>query len=96
MKIQLTKLRQELDRLLEEAEKRGYNDVEVSSDLYWSVPRRELFDANNKPVNLTLGSLADDIETVRIEAEVVNDAVLSHALTHASGLLRALAENIVG
>jgi hypothetical protein len=95
MRISVKELRLRLDILLTQVEARGIDSIDVDLDLYWSISSRELFDSTKLPANLTLGSLVDDQETLQQES-TSKHPVLSHALVHAAGVLRAIGERLTG
>lgn len=61
MEIDLVQLREIVNRLLDHAiETRGVKRCELKDNYYWSVPESSLYDVDNKPPQLEVGSLIDD------------------------------------
>ena len=88
MTLQISELRRAIGLILEVAERENPEGIQFDQDLYWSVPAPALNQVEVKPSELTLGSVADDWQTLLEyggEPELV-----AHAMEHAAGLIRAI------
>lgn len=68
----------------------GINKIELDQDFYWQIPEDSLHLLDQKPENLTMGSLIDDrdfLQTVLSDKE----CGLSLMLLHVAPLLRYVA-----
>lgn len=94
MTVSLSRLRQVVDRLLDEiAARNGGDEVEVTEDLYWVLDPDQLFDPYESPApeRLTLGQLSDDLVELAGMADRSDPPEVWHDLAHVVGILQWLA-----
>lgn len=93
-------LRTSLERVLGEVQRRHGDEVDLTADAYWVLPAKHAYGQGGPPPAEvhTLGSLVDDLKTVRELAtedrEAVGaaaDVVVWHDLAHLIGVLQRLA-----
>lgn len=94
--VSLPALRHVVGLLCDELEKRHGAQVDLGADLYCVLPPEAMYNPGDVPVGQehTLGSLADDVATVReIAAQPPGErmVVLWHDLAHVNGILQRLA-----
>ncbi|MFS0702469.1 hypothetical protein AB6N24_21040 [Cellulomonas sp. 179-A 4D5 NHS] len=94
--VSLPVLRHVVGLLLDELEKRHGAQVELGADFYHLLPTEAVYSPGDTPdgQGCTLGSLVDDVATVReIAAQPPDErtVVLSHDLAHVNGILQRLA-----
>ena len=78
--------------LLDRIEREFGPDVDLAADYYWDLPLAATFDPEQDPAGHTLGSLADDVESLgELLREEPEDAVVWHDLSHVVAILRRLA-----
>jgi hypothetical protein len=78
--------------LLDRAEREFGPEIDLAADYYWDLPPAATFDPAQDPEGHTLGSLADDVESLaELLREDPEDAVIWHDLSHVVGILRRLA-----
>lgn len=65
MKITTQEIKHALQLLLDEFESHGASEWEIDEDFYWNVPPDARYDPYNKPLELTLGQLSEDVREVR-------------------------------
>lgn len=85
-------LRAAITKLLDAAERRYGPDLHLAEDLYWNVPLGAATSVDVMP-ELDLGSVVDDVESVREFLTGPDDQVLSlwHESDHLAGVLRSIA-----
>jgi hypothetical protein len=86
--LRLSDLRTALDSVLSAAAARLGDEVALPSDYYWHVPVDAAFDMGRKPMELTVGSLKDDLE--ELGSEKPDHVALWHDVGHLVGLLRGV------
>lgn len=91
MIVDLDTMRAAIAMLLDHVEDIGGKHVELDDDLYWSIPKGELYDPASKPSELTLGSIDDDWRNL---AEVARGtkAAVGYDLVWAASVLRAIGD----
>lgn len=94
--VSLPVLRHVVGLLFDELEKRHGAQVELGADFYYVLPTEAMYSPGDVPdgQGCTLGSLVDDVATVReIAAQPPDErmAVLWHDLAHVNGILQRLA-----
>ena len=63
MNIELEKLREITNLLFDHMrDDLKLNEVELCEDFYWDIDLKKLYDLNNKPGELDVGQLYDDLE----------------------------------
>ncbi len=78
--------------LLDRVEREFGPDVDLAADYYWDLPLAVTFEPEQDPAGHTLGSLADDVDSLaELLREDPEDAVVWHDLSHVVGILRRLA-----
>ena|SRR5438552_16784954 len=80
--------------LLSHLRERGIGAIEFSSDYYWHIPSNEVYEPLNKPTNLDIGQLTEDLERLKEIAEGKNDPI-GYALVWLSSILRYIGEQNV-
>ena len=87
-------MRAALALVLDEAERKHGEQIELNWDFYWEFPANEALDLCIEPDwgCLAVGSLADDIESIRELVRFDGDQVVEvwHDLAHIVGILRAI------
>lgn len=90
--VSVASLRAGVAMLLDRVEREFGPDVDLAADYYWDLPLAATFDPEQDPAGHTLGSLAEDVESLghllRAEPE---DPFVWHDLSHVVGILRRLA-----
>ncbi|WP_394844210.1 hypothetical protein LZC95_45050 [Pendulispora brunnea] len=95
MKVEVSKLRTAIGKLLEHLEETGHGVVEIPVDFYWSIPAEKIYDAYEKPTELTIGQLSDDWAEIEKIADGRSEPV-NYALVWTAALLRRLGEQSKG
>ncbi|WP_394828247.1 hypothetical protein [Pendulispora albinea] len=95
MKVEISKLRVAVEKLLEHLEQTGHEVAEIPVDFYWNVPSENMYDAYEKPSELTLGQLSDDWNEIQKIADGRSEPV-NYALVWAAAVLRRLGEQSKG
>lgn len=67
----------------------GLSHVRLGRDFYWTIPDKELYEMGNKPDDLEVGSLIDDIEFV-VSAGTDKESAVPLDLLHLAPILKAL------
>lgn len=67
----------------------GTNQVRLGRDFYWAIPDKGLYEMANKPDDLEVGSLIDDIEFVA-SASTDKESAIPLNLLHLAPILKAL------
>lgn len=63
MKINVNELETVLNTLLSELKEQKGTEIEVEKeDYYWSIPQEDLYNPYEKPEELNIGQLSDDID----------------------------------
>ena len=92
--VRVSEWRAALALVLDEAERKHGEQIELNWDFYWEFPANEALDLSIEPDRdcLAVGSLADDIESVRELVRFDGDQVVEvwHDLAHIVGILRAI------
>ncbi|MGB3674988.1 MAG: hypothetical protein WA988_11145 [Candidatus Nanopelagicales bacterium] len=93
--VRVSELRAALELVLDEAERKHGEQIEMKWDLYWELPVVEALDLSVDPGEdcLTVGSLVDDVESTRelLSRSDEDQAVtVWHDLAHIVGILRAI------
>ena len=94
MRVNLSDLRKLNEQLFSHLEEKGHNDVEVSVDFYWDIPKGNRYDPYRKPEDLNLGQLSCDWKELQRIMKGESEP-LGYALVWISSLLRAIGEEIV-
>jgi hypothetical protein len=59
-------LRSFVDRVVSHLEQvNGSDSIELPEELFWSIPSPDVYDVNQSPQDLTIGSFADCLEFLR-------------------------------
>ena len=94
MTVSLSRLRQVVDRLLDEvASQNGGDELEVTEDHYWVLDPAQLFDPLESPApeRMTLGQLSDDVVELAEIADRPDELHVWHDMAHVVGILQWLA-----
>ena len=65
MKINIDELQKVTIFLLSKLKENSGEEIEISNDYYWSILDDELYNPYEKPTDLTLGQLSDDLEEIK-------------------------------
>ena len=87
--VQVDELRNFAALLLDHLEEHSGASIELDHDYYCNIPSDERYQVYEKPENLDIGQLADDLERLRALA-TDSDLVIGHALMWLGELLRAI------
>jgi hypothetical protein len=89
--VTFAELRLALDLVLAEAEQRLGASVDLGADFYWSIANQDVYALTEAPPGPTLGSLSDDVESVRTflneHGNEDEHIIVSHELAHICGIL---------
>lgn len=94
MKIQISELRQVAIKLLDHLEQQGVRQVEIVHDHYWEVPREARYDLYEKPTQLDVGQLSEDLQNLR-SLDDASEPLVSYGLVWLAQLLREIGEQQV-
>ena len=73
--------------LLKLRESKG-NEIELNSDFYWDVSKEELYNPYEKPKNITLGQLSDDLDELQRLSKSNN--AIAYDLKRVASIIKAL------
>lgn len=65
MTIEVESLRRAINVLLDHLEAGGKASIELGEDYYWNIDEAQLYDVAGNPVDLSIGSLCDDWESIQ-------------------------------
>jgi hypothetical protein len=91
MKLRLTELRQAAEIILSQLAMEGLDEIELTKDYYWSIPKEQRYDPYAKPSELTLGQLSDDWKEIHRLVTGEQEAAPYH-LEWLSSLLRYVSD----
>ncbi len=96
MKIRINELQQALNKILEAIKQRNGEtfEVDVEEDYYYHIPTDGIYKIGDIPTNLTIGSLADDIEEMKKISEGENYPTSTN-LNKLNSILRYLGDNLI-
>jgi len=94
MDISIEELRAAANLLLDYLVREGYQQVSLSHDYYWSVPKEAAFDPYHQPTSLTLGQLTEDMNELRRLLRGDTEP-LAYGLVWLAAVLRAVGEEVV-
>ena len=91
MKIRLTEIARVSNDIFERLKDEGYDEIEISHDFYWDIPKDELYQPYNEPApeNFTLGLISDDLIELGRIANHSRDLIPYH-LVWLAAVLRAI------
>ncbi|MEQ5056011.1 hypothetical protein ABN154_30310 [Klebsiella michiganensis] len=90
MKIELDVIEKAIAIVFEQMKCRGLSSVELDSDFYWNIPIEHLYNVYSEPVELDIGQLTDDYETLKKNTE---DDMLTHcSLKNVAAIMRFLSQ----
>ncbi|MEU9136266.1 hypothetical protein AB0D33_09910 [Streptomyces sp. NPDC048404] len=94
--LRLADLRRACSVLLDEAERRFGDEVDLSEspvDHYWSLDLAAAFDMSETPAQLGCGQVRDDVAEIAALVRRASEDVIAlwHDLDHLAGVLRLLA-----
>lgn len=95
MKVTSAELAGALGALLDHLAELGHDEFEVADEYYWDVPKVARYLPYERPEELTLGQLSDDVEHVRAIAAGTEDPV-AYALVWLGAVLRKVGEQTPG
>lgn len=94
LRINISDLRKINEMLLDQLESNGHTSIEVESDFYWMILKKEqLYDPGETPNNLGLGQLYDDYEWLENILEGRNEPIV-YAFVWLSSIYRYLGETL--
>ena len=90
--VDIDELRAALTKVLKAVETQYGSRVQIEQDFYRIAPVDQAFDVVGPDPEWTMGSLVDDVESVRSFCGADDDEFVSiwHELAHLAGVLRAL------
>jgi hypothetical protein len=91
MRVKISKLRDIANNLFQHFEATGLDEISLSRDYYWWIPKEAIYDPYNQPESMSLGQLSDDL----LELEKIGtgeQTPIPYALVWLSTLLRAIGE----
>lgn len=92
MEIKLTELKSIIDRLFKHIiEVRGVEKVEVKKNLYWNIPEETLYNVNEDPKDIDIGSLCDEWDFISSLLDESKQPV-AYQLTEVAAILRYIGE----
>lgn len=96
MRIKVAELQRATNVLLDQLQRSGHEEIELTASYYWNIPTDHLYRAEEAPpaAALDLGDLCEDWEEVQAVG-VNNDPLPSHDLVHLAGLLRFIASRVL-
>jgi hypothetical protein len=95
MKINISDLRKTSEILFDFLESSGLNSVELDSDFYWIITKKEqLFNPYKKPDDLGLGQLHDDYKCLENILDGTNEPI-NYSFVCLSSIFRFLGEKII-
>jgi hypothetical protein len=92
MKVKTDELRTAFERTLRLVESLRGDSVEIDPDLYWFIPRPQVYDPTADPVGFTLGSVEDDWSQISAIGRGEKEPV-EYALVWMAAVLRVLGEH---
>lgn len=92
-KINIEELRAVINSLLDHLCKGGVSEVDLINDYYWQIDSQELCNVVKNPTDLTIGSLFDDLESMRGVASGESEPIVLLLLKIAP-LLRYLGDTV--
>lgn len=72
MKVKLNELKYSCDILINKAKDSGFDEIEIDSDNYWLISSDEREEFSSDTPNLCVGSINDDIESLKNILEGIN------------------------
>lgn len=90
MKIELELLEECIVTIFNEMKNQNINTINLESDFYWNVPSESIYDIYKEPIQLDIGQLEEDYNTLSQAKE--KDILVRHNLKSASAILRYIAE----
>ena len=94
MKIDLIKLRQVTEVIFSYLEQDNIKTIEINEDFYWNIKQEELYNPYVTPVQLDLGQLSDDWETLQLLLSKQRTPI-AYDLVALSALLKIIGEKII-
>jgi hypothetical protein len=95
LKIRLAELRRATDILFDYLEATGHQEVEISEDYYWVLPKESLYDPYKEPTNFMMGQLSHDVERLQ---ELVSGASppIAYGLVWLGAVLHVVGAKVIG
>lgn len=93
MQVELDEIRKSLSILIAHVELRTGPTLELDKDFYWHLPSPELYNTYEKPSDLTIGQISENITEIR---EIVSGErpPLSYGLVWLAAILRAIGDSV--
>ena len=95
MNVTTQELRRAANLLLDHLEASGQTEFKIDEDFYWNIPQEQLYNPYDKPTDLDMGQLSDDLGEIR---KIVNDEspCVGYALVWLAPVCRRVGEKAVG
>lgn len=88
MRINIDKLQWITSFLLLKLKEEKGNEIELQNDFYWDISEKELYNPYEKPQNISLGQLSDDLHEVN--RLLKSDDAITYDLKRISNIIKAL------
>jgi len=95
MDITVQELRQVFEKIMKHLEQQGKKSIQITHDFYWSIPKDRLYDNYEKPTELTVGQLGDDLAELRKIASGESQP-LAYGCVWLASVLRAIGDTEIG
>lgn len=91
--INVSDLRDILNKLLDEVENEGVTKIELDEDLYWCLSDEDAYDLDNEPSEFLVGQLSDDWgHLIKVGDESLHP--VTHGLSWASSILKFVSRKL--
>ena len=94
MKVTTEEMRRAANILIDHLENLGEREIVIDDDFYWNIPETEMYNPYERPVNLDMGQLSDDLEEIR-KLIAKKSLCVSYGLVWLSSIFRRVGEMIV-
>ncbi len=94
MEVRISELRDIWEAAFSYLEENNMSSVMLDVDYYWHIPLEECYNPYEKPQDMTLGQLSDDL--INLRSMVKRDELIAYSLVWLSAVTRAVGERIVG
>jgi len=89
-KINTRQLRLSLDQILNEFEEIYREEVVVPEDFYWKIPIDSVFNINEQPHEMEIGSISEDLARLNRLIEVKGEISIAYDLIIVGQLIQAI------
>ena len=94
MKVTVSEVRRVTELLCRHLEETGRDEIDVSEDYYWMIPKEEVYDPERDPNELDLGQLSDDWNELQGILSGENPSI-GYGFVWLSSILRVVGEKTV-